>query len=426
MARRIPRRRFLKGAAALGLLGGAGGGVLPACRAGTEFPPPRPQGMDAVQHHAMYQLRRFTSWLARFGERGYIGEVNWPNGLNRDFPDDQEKWNALGEQWYTEADEAGLWVTAWGVDERQLYGGFWLSVYRSAGEPAKDGEYPRAVSVAEDQAQVIEKHPSARTYRRGVNVSAADGWMRPEAAQAGATPNSNLSPGVHGEDYWYPGLSPDPQTGLNTFEYLYERGVDVVRLPFRWERLQSTPGGPLDRRNLAELEDSVAAAGQAGLEVVLDLHNFGGYWMEVGGTVKKLKLGSDDLTAAHFEDIWSRLCRNFRDDPVVIGYDLMNEPSGQGGVERGDHSNEERAWEALARAAADAIRGLGDEKWLIIPGYGGAGTWPEKHPEPWVSDDRHIYTAHQYFDSYRGSGTGGGKYRASYAEENDTFAARGW
>lgn len=71
----------------------------------------------------------------------------------------------------------------------------------------------------------------------------------------------------------------------------------------------------------------------------------------------------------------------------------------------------------------DTIRERGDDTWLMIPGYGGVGRWPDKHPEPWISDDRydrHLYTAHQYF------GRGGGKYRAAYAEENDNFAARGW
>ena len=221
--------------------------------------------MDAVQHHAIHDLRRFTGWLERFGERGFIGEMNWPNGLNRDFPDDQAEWNALGESWYAEADGAGLWVTAFCADERQLYGGFWLSIYRSAGEQGPDGEYPRAISAAEDQAEVVEAHPSTPDYRRGINVTAAVEWRRPdEALGEDDPPHSNLDPGVYGEDYWYPGLSPDPETGENTFEYLAGRGVDVVRIPFRWERLQPFFGYRLDPLNLSRLKDCVAAAGDAG------------------------------------------------------------------------------------------------------------------------------------------------------------------
>ena len=51
----------------------------------------------------------------------------------RDFGD-EARWNALGEQWYRWADAANLWVTAWCVDEHQLWGGFWLSVYVSVGD----------------------------------------------------------------------------------------------------------------------------------------------------------------------------------------------------------------------------------------------------------------------------------------------------
>lgn len=424
--KKISRGEFLRGAAALGVLGGAGGLGLPACEAGAEYPPPRPQGMDAVQHHAIHDLRQFTGWLERFGERGFVGEVNWPNGLNRDFPDDQEKWNALGESWYEEADRAGLWVTAFCADERQLYGGFWLSIYRSAGERGPDEEYPRAISVAEDQAEVVEAHPSTPDYRRGINVTAAVEWQRPDEDDQ---PHSNLDPGEYGEDYWYPGLAPDPETGENTFEYLARRGVDVVRIPFRWERLQPLFGYRLDPLNLSRLKDCVSAAGDAGLGVILSLQNYGGYWSESDGAVKKLKLGTPDLHASRFRDIWDRISQNFAEDENVIAYDLMNEPSNAGGIGKGEYDSEERQWEALTQDVVAAIRDRGDDSWLMVPGYAGAGKWPEGHREPWIHDDSHdryMYTAHQYFDSYRGPGTGGGKYEASYAEENETFAERGW
>ncbi|MGH3087115.1 MAG: glycoside hydrolase family 5 protein, partial [Rubrobacteraceae bacterium] len=423
---------FLKSAEVAGIAGSLGGfGLsgfwLSGCALVEEqFPPPRPEGFDALGHHAVYGLRQFTDWLEEFGKRGYVGEVNWPNGLGQDFPDDQEKWDALGEMWYSRADDAKLWVSAWCADERQLYGGFWLSVYRSAGERGANGEYVRAMSVPEDQAPIVEAHPSTLGYRRGINVSCAEAWIRPEEA---GTPYSNLNPGVHGEDYWYPGLSRDPDTGQNTFEHLSGRGIDIVRIPFRWERIQPRPGGSLDAYNLSLLKDCVASADDAGLEVVLDLHNYGGYWADVEGEVRKLKLGTPDLTAAHFRDVWSKISANFRNEARVVAYDLMNEPAGAGGIGAGDHDTEERQWENLCRDAVKAIRARGDDKLIMIPGYGGIGRWREAHPEPWIPDDpagNHMYTAHQYFDAYRGPDTGGGKYRASYADDNELFASRGW
>lgn len=385
--------------------------------------------MDALQHHTMRDLWTFTDWLEKFGERGFIGEVNWPNELGRDFPDDQKKWNALGDMWYEKADEASLWVTAFTADERQTYGGFWLSIYRPSGEVGEDGRHVRAISAAEDQAQVIEAHASTLRFRRGVNVSSAAAWIMPEDAEDGEDPNSEVNPGVYGEDYWYPGRNRDPDTGQSTFEYLSERGVDIVRIPFRWERLQPRLGDELDRFELSELKSSVAAAGEVGLKVVLSLQNYGGYWAKRDGPVKKLKLGTPDLSTSRLEDVWARLSTNFGDDENVIAYDLMNEPAGAGGIGAGGHDAEEREWEAITRAVVEVIRGREDEKWLMIPGYAGIGTWTKTHPEPWIDNDsreRYMYTAHQYFDSYQGAGTGGGKYRASYEEENENFAEEGW
>lgn len=191
---------------------------------------------------------------------------------------------------------------------------------------------------------MIEAHSTTPDYYRGIHVSSASGWVRPdETPKVGRSPNSNFNPGVYDEDYWYPGRSSDPDTNQNTFEYLSDRGVNIVRIPFRWERMQPSLGGPLDSLNLSKLKASVEAAGAAGIKIILSLQNFGGYWADVDGTVKKLKLGTPDLTSSHFEDVWRRLSENFRNDANVIGYDLMNEPAGAGGIGTGDHATEERA-----------------------------------------------------------------------------------
>ena len=52
-------------------------------------------------------------------------------------------------------------------------------------------------------------------------------------------------PGVFGTDYTYPTHT--------EIDYYASKGLDVVRLPFLWERLQRTELGPLDARSLADL-----------------------------------------------------------------------------------------------------------------------------------------------------------------------------
>jgi hypothetical protein len=348
---------------------------------------------DAVVRRNLSELQEFTAWLDRENARGYVGEVGWSNGLQRNAAD-AGKWNAVAEEWYQRADDANLWVTVWGVDERQRWGGFWLSAYTSAGDGAV-----RPISKPQAQASVLEAHPTTEGYKRGVNVSGAEGISEGF---------SNRRPGVYGQDYWY--------ASQETFGYLAGRGIEVVRLPFRWERIQPSLGGSLDPTELSRLKDCVRRAESAGLGVVLDVHNGGGYRLHdpaVGGGVER-KIGSDYVDPSDLTDLWSRLSAEFGAAGGVVAYDLMNEPNNM--PPRASGGTPARAWELASQAAVDAIRANGDGKLIMVPGYqySGVWAWTANHPDRWITDsaNNHMYEAHQYFDGERS-----GYYRYPYSVE---------
>src|SRR6059058_962977 len=83
--------------------------------------------------------------------------------------------------------------------------------------------------------------------------------------------------GAYGRDYIYPANS--------YLDYYAGKGMDVIRLPFDWERVQPTKDGPLSATELARLDAVVDHAKAVGLKVVLDPHNYGyGYGQLIGGT----------------------------------------------------------------------------------------------------------------------------------------------
>jgi hypothetical protein len=348
---------------------------------------------DAIMRRNISELQGFTSWLDRENARGYVGEVGWSNDLQRNFGD-AGRWNAVAEEWYRNADAANLWVTAWGVDERQRWGGFWLSAYTSVG----DGSV-KPISKPQAQASVLEAHPTTDSYKRGVNVSGAEGT---------AEGFSNRRPGVYGQDYWY--------ASQETFDYLASRGTKVVRLPFRWERIQPSLGGSLDPTELARLQDCVRRADSAGLQVILDVHNYGGYRLydpAVGNGVER-KIGSGYVKQADLADLWSRLSAEFKGNSAVLAYDLMNEPSNMSPSASGKAPAQ--VWEDASQVAVDAIRANGDGKLIMVPGYqySGVWAWTTNHPDKWITDsaNNHMYEAHQYFDGNRS-----GYYRDPYSVE---------
>jgi len=158
---------------------------------------------------------------------------------------------------------------------------------------------------------------------------------------------------------------------------------------------------------------AVRRAGDAGLSVILDVHNFGGYYRDEGGRGVRLTVGSDELPSSALADLWRRLSAEFGAEPAVGGYTLMNEPAELEG--RGELTPAQ-VWEQASQEALDAIRGNGDDTLVLVPGYDWAAVrgWAEEHPQAWIVDplDRFRYEAHHYWDADRS-----GRYEDRYADE---------
>ncbi|HEX9823413.1 MAG TPA: cellulase family glycosylhydrolase [Actinomycetota bacterium] len=351
----------------------------------------------AAQENALHacvigELDSFTGWLEREDARGFVGETGWPD----DEMGDADEWNALAEAWFDRADAAGLWVTTWATGE------WWGDSYPLA--PYEDrGEAP-GVDTANTQAPVVEAHPGPG---RGVNVAGGEFGEAPTVQPT--SPFSNENPGTYDTDYHY-----DPQ---GTFDYLAAHGVRLIRLPFRWERLQREPFGPLHATELRRYRGAIGRANEAGLRVVIDPHNFGAYYLSNGEEGVRRAIGSRQVPLSAFANLWRRLSRAFENMPGVAGYGLMTEP-----VELPERPTGAKLWERASRAALDAIRNRGDRTLVLVPGYqwSGAQVWADVHPRGWVDDRRFRYEAHHYWDEDH-SGT----YRSSYADEVAAAEERG-
>jgi Cellulase (glycosyl hydrolase family 5) len=351
---------------------------------------------DALVRRASGGLAHFTRWLEANNAKGYVGEVGWPEGT------ESPRWNALADRWYRDADSAGLWVTAWATGE------WWGTTYPLA--VYQDRTLEAGVDTPGSQARVLEQHPTAPGRLRGVNVAGAE-FTAPSVAPTSSFSNAN--PGVYQRDYHY-----DSQA---TFTYLAARGIRLVRIPFRWERVAPRLGGPLDRAEVGRLKAAVSRARQAGLLVVLDMHNYGGYYLSDGRSGVRRALGSAQVPIAVFAEAWRRLSVHFRSNPAVVGYGLMNEPVDMPNV---GASPAAVVWERASQAAVSAIRGNRDRKWVMVSSYPWGGIWQfgSSHPRAWIRDParRVRYEAHQYFD-HDNSGT----YRDGYDGESALVAAAG-
>lgn len=222
--------------------------------------------------------------------------------------------------------------------------------------------------------------PGDLTFYRGVNLS-------------GGEFGSNV-PGEYGVDYTYPTAA--------EFAYFKSKGLNFIRLPFLWERVQRSLNSPLDTTELGRLDTVIGYAQAQGMYVMLEPHNFDRY--NIAGT--DYLIGSPQVPDAAFADFWTRMAQHFGGDANVY-YNLMNEPHDDGGH-----------WATSAQAAVTAIRGVDMTHTIFIPGDGwqGAWTWMDNNASLNISDpaNKLIYDAHQYFDA-DGSGEYAGTYDSNHA-----------
>jgi len=199
---------------------------------------------------------------------------------------------------------------------------------------------------------------------------------------AGADFGEGALPGVYGEDYTYP--------THDEVDYFVRKGMNVFRVPFRWERLQQSLGAEFDADEEVRLRDIVEYATERGASVLLDPHNYARYHESLIG---------DDPSVEDFAAFWARLAELFGTNSKVI-FGLMNEP----------HDVAVEAWLAAANAAIAAIRDTGSTNLVLVPGtnWTGAESWnadfgygTNAESMQGVTDpaDHFAFEVHQYFDS---------------------------
>jgi hypothetical protein len=382
----ISRRDLLKGLAIAGVAGS--GLLLHGC--GRERQ--KADGPDVLQRKVLSELKQFTDWLEREDVSGYIGEMNWPNDVGRNFGDTAQ-WNALGESWFEEADKHGLWVTGWNANDQGIGPSAYFYIYGASESVQRELNTPYA------QARVHEAHKTTPAYKRGVNLPTGYAYW-------GVPGFSNENAGVYGVDYYY--------SGQRSLDYLASRGVKAVRLTFRWERLQRILGAPLDMSELQRISDFVDRAASADLEVILDAHNSGSYFLydAATGTGVERKIGAPYdgtvyVTQGHLANLWAQLSGAFQHNSAVIAYDIMNEPMNLAAY---GSKQPQVVWEEISQVVLNAIRtqeGEGLHKLIMIPGYQTSSVrdWTAYHPKKWIDDsaNNHRYEAHHYFGNYADS-----------------------
>ena len=170
-------------------------------------------------------------------------------------------------------------------------------------------------------------------------------------------------------------------------QYLKSIGFNSIRVPIHYKFF--TPG---NSEGFALLDRLVDWSRQAGLYVIIDMHCAPGG--QTGANIDDSWgypwLFEDAQSQAETIDIWKRIAAHYRDNPTVLGYDLLNEPIPQF-PELAKYNN---ALEPLYRRITAAVREVDPNHVIIL----GGAQWDGNFKVFGAPFDKNVmYTFHKYW-----------------------------
>lgn len=176
--------------------------------------------------------------------------------------------------------------------------------------------------------------------------------------------------------------------------FIASQGANTVRLPFNYKLFTDE-----DYMGLTSAQDGFAIVDKvvewcrnAGLYLILDMHDCPGG--QTGDNIDDSYgypwLFESRTSQLLFMDIWQRIARRYADEPVILGYELMNEPI----ATYFDAEYFNPKLEPLYKETVAAIREV-DRNHIILLG---GPQWNSRFDNftDWTFDDKIMYTCHRY------------------------------
>lgn len=178
-------------------------------------------------------------------------------------------------------------------------------------------------------------------------------------------------------------------------DYIAACGANTIRLPFHYKLFTNDYylGSYSDQDGFKHIDDVVGWCRDNGLYLILDMHDAPGG--QTGDNIDDSYgypwLFESERAQKKFIDIWGRIAERYADEPVILGYELINEPIAHF-FENKDEINTKL--EPLYKRAVAEIR-KHDKKHIVLLG----GPQWNSNFEPftdWKFDDKIMYTCHRY------------------------------
>jgi aryl-phospho-beta-D-glucosidase BglC (GH1 family) len=284
------------------------------------------------------RLATFTNWLKTNNKQGFLGEIGGGNtqtcqsavaGALAHMESNSDVW--LGWTWWAAGYVFGFFANATPAILTILCSPWWPSGYYYLLQPTNNyaTDAPQMAWLAGSiptagvpQALAAPKAAPAPVAQAAPTRQVASPSAPPTFVATGSSVDyfgvnlacaefgSNV-PGTFNTDYTWPS-----DAEVNYF--VTSKKMKIIRLPFLWERLQTSLNATFNSAELARLQAAVQSITSRGAVALLDPHNYARYSDQI--------IGSSQVPYGAFYDFWSRLAGLYKTNSLVW-FGLMNEPN---------------------------------------------------------------------------------------------------
>ena len=196
-------------------------------------------------------------------------------------------------------------------------------------------------------------------------------------------------------DFWQ--KFKDNYITADDIRFIADSGATTIRIPFHYKLFTNEDYMGLNdaEEGFRLLDKAIGWARDAGLYVILDMHDAPGG--QTGDNIDDSYgypfLMTSDKSREKFCAIWKKIAERYKDEPVVLGYELINEPVATYFGEEQDMLNSKLI--DVLKEGLTAIREVDDKHIVLI----GSPQWnsnfkPLENVD--FGDENIVYTCHRY------------------------------
>lgn len=240
----------------------------------------------------------------------------------------------------------------------------------------------------------------SRFFIKGTNLG---NWLNPEGYMFGFSKTNSagmidqmfrelVGPDFT-DEFWK--LFKDNYITREDIEFIASTGSNTIRVPFHYKLFtdEDYMGLKSQQDGFKRLDDVIGWCREFGLYVILDMHDAPGG--QTGDNIDDSYgypwLLESEASQQLFCDIWREIADYYKNEPVILGYDLINEPIAPY-FDNMDELNEKL--EPLHKRVVAAIREVDTNHIILL----GAPQWNGnfKPFKDWTYDDKLMWTCHRY------------------------------